>query len=61
MLAVGGGEDAAGGHHLNGDVDYDRAGMKEVERPHVHGAAGKIDPAGGAGDNASDAWENFQT
>lgn len=47
--AAGGRDDAAGGHDLHSDVDDDRAGMEEIERPHVHGAACKIDTAGGVG------------
>ena len=43
-----GGNDAARGHHLHGNVHDDCAGVEEIERPHVHRAAGKIDAAGGA-------------
>src|SRR5512140_2210134 len=45
--AAGERPEGAAGQNTDGKVHRDRAGMKEVERPDIHGAARQIDPAGG--------------
>jgi len=42
------GEDTAGGQDVDSNVDNYRARMEEVERPHIHCAAGEVDTAGSA-------------
>src|SRR4029077_10350305 len=46
-LIVGKARDLAAGEDVDGKIYGDCAGMKEVKRPEVEGAAGQVHPAGG--------------
>lgn len=49
--AAGVGTDSAGCQDADCDVDHDRAGMEQVERPHIHGAAGQVHSTRSTGDD----------
>ena len=56
---AGEGNDAASGKNIDGKVDRNCAGMKQVERPDVEGTARQIHPAGGVRNDRSVFRQNY--
>jgi hypothetical protein len=50
--------DLAARKNIHGKIQRDRARMEKVKRPKIHGAAGKINPAGRVRNNGSGRWQN---
>src|SRR5262249_9365746 len=48
---------AALGENVDGEIDGNRARMKEIKRPEIHGAAGQVNPAGCMRNYRSGWWQ----